>query len=325
MSLGQFINKKFLLYAFGIFFCYSYYGILQEKITRAKYGVKKEVFTYSMSLVFVQCIVNTLFALVQIFVVNRRSEGSTRDSTTHFFYGCSALSYLTAMVSSNRALQHVSYPTQVIAKSCKPIPVMIVGVLYARKRYSLLKYFFVFLIVLGVGVFMYNPGKISSVPNAQSAAFVGELLLLLSLTCDGFTGAFQDRMKSDHGTKPGHMMLWMNAWSTLILAVALTLTGELWQFVDFVQRFPFVVSFILQFSAMSAIGQLFIFLTISSFGPLVCSLITTTRKFFTVLFSVLLFGNSLSGQQWLGTTLVFLGLSLDMFFGKQPPKKSPLL
>lgn len=131
-------------------------------------------------------------------------------------------------------------------------------------------------------------------------------------------------MKSDHGTKPGHMMLWMNAWSTLILFVALTLTGELWQFVDFVQRFPFVISFIVQFSAMSAIGQLFIFLTISSFGPLVCSLITTTRKFFTVLFSVLLFGNSLNGQQWLGTTLVFLGLSLDMFFGKQPPKK-PLL
>ncbi len=156
-----------------------------------------------MSLVFVQCIVNTLFALVQIFVVNRRSEGSTRDSTTHFFYGCSALSYLTAMVSSNRALQHVSYPTQVIAKSCKPIPVMIVGVLYARKRYSLLKYFFVFLIVLGVGVFMYNPGKISSVPNAQSAAFVGELLLLLSLTCDGFTGAFQVTIAVNLSVSPG--------------------------------------------------------------------------------------------------------------------------
>ena len=131
-------------------------------------------------------------------------------------------------------------------------------------------------------------------------------------------------MKSDHGTKPGPMMFWMNAWSTLILFVALTVTGELWQFVDFVQRFPFVISFILQFSVMSAIGQLFIFLTISSFGPLVCSLITTTRKFFTVLFSVLLFGNSLSGQQWIGTTLVFLGLSLDMFYGRQPPKK-PLL
>lgn len=32
MALGQFINKKFLIYAFGIFFCYSYFGILQEKM-----------------------------------------------------------------------------------------------------------------------------------------------------------------------------------------------------------------------------------------------------------------------------------------------------
>ena len=131
-------------------------------------------------------------------------------------------------------------------------------------------------------------------------------------------------MKSEHSTKPGHMMLWMNAWSSLILLVVLTITGELWQFIDFVRRFPFLISFILQFSIMSAIGQLFIFLTISSFGPLVCSLITTTRKFFTVLFSVLFFGNSLNNQQWLGTMLVFLGLGLDMFFGrqKQQGKKS---
>lgn len=128
-------------------------------------------------------------------------------------------------------------------------------------------------------------------------------------------------MKSEHHTKPGHMMLWMNAWASLMLFVCLILTGELWQFIDFLQRFTFVISFILQFAAMSATGQLFIFLTISSFSPLACSLVTTTRKFFTVLCSVLFFGNSLSGQQWLGTSLVFLGLGLDMFYGKQPPKK----
>lgn len=128
-------------------------------------------------------------------------------------------------------------------------------------------------------------------------------------------------MKAEHSTKPGNMMLWMNAWSSLMLAVALAFTGELWRFTDFVGRYPYVISWIVQFAAMSAIGQLFIFLTISSFGPLVCSLITTTRKFFTVLASVLLFGNSLSNQQWFGTSLVFLGLGLDMFFGKAPPRR----
>lgn len=49
---------------------------------------------------------------------------------------------------------------------------------------------------------------------------------------------------------------------------------------------------------------MFIFLTVTEFGPLPCSIITTTRKFFTVLASVILFGNVLSGRQWIGTILV---------------------
>lgn len=61
---------------------------------------------------------------------------------------------------------------------------------------------------------------------------------------------------------------------------------------------------------------MFIFLTVSQFGPLPCSIITTTRKFFTVLASVLLFGNSLSSRQWFGTALVFIGLTLDSLYGK---------
>ena len=46
-----------------------------------------------------------------------------------------------------------------------------------------------------------------------------------------------------------------------------------------------------------------------NFGPLTCSIVTTTRKFFTILGSVLLFGNAMSTLQWTGTILVFLGES----------------
>ena len=48
---------------------------------------------------------------------------------------------------------------------------------------------------------------------------------------------------------------------------------------------------------------------VSEFGPLPCSIITTTRKFFTVLGSVILFGNSLLPHQWCGAVLVFTGVS----------------
>lgn len=100
------------------------------------------------------------------------------DSTKKSYYAMGAFTYLAAMVSSNMALQHVNYPTQVIGKSCKPIPVMILGVFLARKSYPLSKYLFVLLIVIGVGIFMYKD-KVSG-GASTSLIGAGELLLVSS-------------------------------------------------------------------------------------------------------------------------------------------------
>ena len=143
--------------------------------------------------------------------------------------------------------------------------------------------------------------------NINTFAGIGEILLLVSLTCDGVTGAIQERMKSEHQTKSGHMMRSMNKWSIFFLAIALTATGELWEFLGFVARHPTVIWQIGLFSVASALGQYFIFMCVSEFGPLPCSICTTTRKFFTVLASVVFFGNALVQRQWLGATLVFIG------------------
>ena len=72
---------------------------------------------------------------------------------------------------------------------------------------------------------------------------------------DGMTGAFQERMKNEYKTQSGHMMLQMNLWSTLILGLILLISGEVWRFIEFVGRYPFVISNIMQFSVLSAIGQ----------------------------------------------------------------------
>jgi UDP-galactose transporter B1 len=53
------------------------------------------------------------------------------------------------MLASNEALQHVSYPTQVIGKSIKPVPVMLFGVFIAGKRYPIMKYLAILMVVLG--------------------------------------------------------------------------------------------------------------------------------------------------------------------------------
>lgn len=316
---------KFMTYAAGIGLSYWYYGILQERITRTKHEPDGQMFTCTMTLVLLQNLVNTLFAKFILTFVFNQGKDRTRSS----YYGVCSLTYLTAMVSSNMALRHVNYPTQVVGKSCKPIPIMILGVLIGRKRHSLKKYLFVLLIVIGVALFMYKKDidiadlAFGDVYNwNDSSRFlamfgVGEMLLLLSLTMDGLTGAIQERMKTEYATKSGHMMYYVNLWSTMYLLAATLITGELFRFNEFIGKHPGLINDIVLFSSLSAIGQLFIFLTVAEFGPLSCSIVTTTRKFFTVLTSVFLFGNNLTITQWTGTSLVFLGLSLDAAYGKE--------
>uniref|UniRef100_A0A674NND8 Solute carrier family 35 member B1 n=1 Tax=Takifugu rubripes TaxID=31033 RepID=A0A674NND8_TAKRU len=317
-SLWDNSRIRFLVCFLGVFVCYFYYGILQETITRGDYGHgdKKETFRFARTLVCIQCIISVVFAkiLIQFF------EGSKPDQTKSWLYAVCSLSYLGAMVSSNSALQYVNYPTQVLGKSCKPIPVMILGVTLLKKRYPLAKYLCVLLIVGGVALFLYKPNKSSAVADDHVFGF-GEILLLVSLTLDGLTGVSQDHMRARFQTTANHMMLNINLWSTLVLGLAVLWTGEVWEFLSFTERYPSVIYNILLFAVTSALGQTFIFLTVVNFGPLTCSIVTTTRKFFTILGSVLLFGNSMSTLQWTGTILVFLGLGFDAKFGK-PPKKT---
>lgn len=180
------------------------------------------------------------------------------------------------------------------------------------------KYLFVLLIVVGVALFMYKD-NVASAKQSEGQMGFGEILLFLSLTMDGLTGAVQERMRAEHQSKSGHMMLSMNFWSAIMSGVVILCSGELAGFLSFMQRYPNCFWHIVSFSLAGAFGQFFIFLTVSEFGPLPCSVMTTTRKFFTVLGSVLLFGNNLLPRQWLATLIVFTGLFLDAMYGKTKP------
>ncbi|NXH85425.1 S35B1 protein, partial [Edolisoma coerulescens] len=235
-------------------------------------------------------------------------DAARPDRTRGWLYGACSLSYLGAMVSSNSALQFVSYPTQdsggegsppaLRTPSQPPLPAPFPSPI---KR-----------------------GGMGAFPGGKQRGLRGCAVCaqLLSLTLDGLTGVSQDHMRAHYQTGSNHMMLNVNLWSTLFLGAGILFTGELWEFLSFTERYPSIISNILLFGLTSALGQSFIFMTVVYFGPLTCSIITTTRKFFTILASVVLFANPISPMQWVGTILVFLGLGLDAKFGKGVKKTS---
>lgn len=217
------------------------------------------------------------------------------------------------------ALKFVDYPTQALAKACKPIPVMAVGLLFFRYRYHWSKYFTVAMITGGIAVFMHEQEAAVVQTGGEDPGLFGFGMLLLSLLLDGVTGPIQDSLVDKHRPTANHLMFFSNLWSTFFSLISVFWLGELVPALQFAQRNPSVWVYVIGQSLASALGQLFIFRMIRSFGSLTLSIVTTSRKFFSILISVFYFGHPLTTLQWTSILAVFLGLSFDMI-GPKPKK-----
>lgn len=194
---------------------------------------------------------------------------------------------------------------------------MLFAVLIVRKKYTIQKYLFVLMIVCGVGLFIYKDGI-----NSSKDTFWGNMLILISLVFDGLLGAAQDKMRTVSKPSSLNFMYYVNAWSTLIFIPLLFINYEGLRFVQFCIKHQEVGQYMAITVVMGTAGQYFISAMISHFGSLPLALVTTMRKFFTILFSSFLFGNVLNMRQWIATILIFLALTLDAFFGKKSFKNN---
>lgn len=70
-----------------------------------------------------------------------------------------------------------------------------------------------------------------------------------------------------------------------------------------------------------SIGQVFIFFTISLFDCYLLTIITTTRKFFSVVYSNFRFGHNFDNLQWVGATIVMICTFVELFSKKKDKSK----
>jgi UDP-galactose transporter B1 len=224
------------------------------------------------------------------------------------------------------SLKYIDYPTMILGKSCKLIPVMIMNFVLYRKTFPLQKYLIVALITAGVSIFMLlqplDGKKKASASTAGAKTLLGSLwglfLLSLNLALDGVTNSTQDRIFHTHRSTSGsQMMFFMNFFSTIIMALYLLLSNpfnsELSSAIAFGTTHPAVFRDILLFGVCGALGQCFIFHTIENFSSITTVTITLTRKMFSIVLSVLLYNHKLALGQWLGVLVVFVGITLEAF------------
>lgn len=168
------------------------------------------------------------------------------------------------------------------------------------------------------GINIFQQGK-----TGGSSSTYGLILLFVSLILDGLTGASQDRLQEKYRLSTHELMFYINIWAVLLLVILSAFTGQAWEGYSYCLENPPIIYYFLTASITSAAGQNFIFYTISNFNALTLATITTTRKFFTILVSVVWFGHQLTQQQWYGVGLVFSGLLMELVNKYLGKKSSP--
>jgi len=113
----------------------------------------------------------------------------------------------------------------------------------------------------------------------------------------------------------------LNKWALLICLAASIITTQLFGCIDFVVRYPAVIKDLILLALLGTFGQIFIFYTIFNFSPLILSIVTTTRKFFTVLASIVIYRHHINEYQILAIVLVFAGVFIEMLSGSKKKEK----
>jgi UDP-galactose transporter B1 len=312
----------------AIYAAYLSWAILQERIATTPYGDDKQIFRAAFVLNTAQSLAATLTGSLYLFLTNskaRRSLFKTLYPTSSAFWHFASISITSSLASpfGYASLRYIDYPTQILGKSCKLLPVMALGVVVYGRSFPAHKYAVVFLVTVGVALFtLFAPasGKSQKASDKAEQSLYGLLLLSINLLLDGLTNATQDNMFKKFRLSGPSMMVGLNLLSTILVTGYLMSPlgkAELISALTFMQRHPAVVQDIALFALCGATGQLAIFYTLQHFGSLALVTVTLTRKMFTMLLSVLWFGHSLTRGQMMGVALVFGGISAEAVFKRQ--------
>lgn len=193
---------------------------------------------------------------------------------------------------------------------------MLARVLYLGKHYHWLKYVCVVAMAAGIAIFQLSRIKPRAVDDDGADLFntlIGYGLLFASLSFDALTGPRQEELQAKVQTSSVLFMAMQNVWAVLIAGLAAVTLGQAVPGLQYLVDHPDLWVATALFAVSSAVGQLFIFYTVMNFDSLVLTTVTTTRKFFTLLVSVLAHGHPMSTTQWSAVFVVFGAIIADKF------------
>jgi len=282
-----------------VFIFYILYGYLQELLFQLP-GFKP----FGLYLTLVQFGIYSILATVE-----RRARGETGRQIPLKTYVFLAFYTVGTMACSNSSVGYLNYPTQVIFKSCKLIPVLIGGILIQGKRYGWIDVLAACFMSLGLILFTLADNQVS--PNFSAKGYV---LISLALIADAVIGNVQEKAMTAHSASNSEVVFYSYFIGCGYIFVGVIATGQLFDAFTFFAEHPVeTYGYATIFSLTGYLGINIVLTLVKRFGALLAVTITTCRKAVTIVLSFVLFTKPFTSTYVWSGLIVLLGIYLNIY------------
>ncbi|KAI3687504.1 hypothetical protein L1987_81201 [Smallanthus sonchifolius] len=298
--------QQFIICSSGFFFGYLVNGICEE------YVYNRLQFSYGWYFTFIQGFVYLILLRVQGFTPKQMvNPWNMYVKLSAVLMGSHGL--------TKGSLAYLNYPAQLMFKSTKVLPVMIMGAFIPglRRKYPLREYFSAFLLV--VGLILFTLADANTSPNFS---IVGVVMVSGALIMDSFLGNLQEAVFTiNRETTQMEMLFCSTVVGTPFLIPPMILTGELFRAWNSCYEHPYVYGVLIFEAVATFVGQVSVLSLIAIFGAATTALITTARKAVTLLLSYIIFTKPMSEQHAVGLILIAAGIMMKMLPDHKIPQQ----
>jgi adenosine 3'-phospho 5'-phosphosulfate transporter B2 len=297
--------------------------VLQERLMQRPYGARGELFAFPTFLILCNRALTALAAGAGLIC----SGQPLRARAPRGGYAGVAACNCVATYSQFALLRWLSFVAATLAKSGRPVAVMLWGIMLRGAAFGLGDWGAAAValggsLLFGLSGELLAPGAAEAAKKAAAgdggggapATPFGGPLLLAALAIaaylgfDGLTSTLQERLFREHEQPPLAMALHTGRWALLFALVAGLASGELPGALAFAQRHPALLRDVALLSSSVASSQYFILRTIRNHGALTFAFVMTTRQAVSVGLSWLVFPKAVTPGQFFGVGICFAGL-----------------
>lgn len=136
-------------------------------------------------------------------------------------------------------------------------------------------------------------------------------MILVSIVSDAFFSDSQAYSKVSFHPTANHLFTAANKWAFLFVFTNAAVQGELIPSIKFLINHPSANIDLFGVCILQLVGQICIYLVVANFKQHIYPLISTVRKIFTILLSILVYGHPMTIHQWFAMVLVFGGMAYE--------------